>query len=163
MIKKILLVASILTMTAGYSLAGVHQSAAGPQAYVGGDNAVTKGKAEVNTFGSSTCARVKSDMSQWGYVTYWMGIPTPSGNSIIRVRLYNDGEPSAKYAAYITADGGHKGVGSIVIPEGTPVGEFVDVDLDVYSDSEWSGIVLKKMTKDAEPSPWIESISVILD
>lgn len=105
--------------------------------------------------------RVKGSMNQWGFISYWMGIPTPDGKSKIRIRVYNDGQPTATYAVYINVDG-QKFIKKIEIPAGAKKNAFVNIDIPIEADAEWSGIFLKKFEKNDKPSPWIDSISVIV-
>ena len=105
--------------------------------------------------------RVKGSMNQWGFVSYWMGIPTPDGKSKIRIRVYNDGTPTASYAVYISVDG-QKFIKKIEIPADAKKNAFINIDIPVEADAEWSGIFLKKFEKNDKPSPWIDSISVLV-
>lgn len=162
MTKKILLVASILFTAVSFSVAGVHQRADGSAAYSNGKNALSSGKVEVKAFGGLECARVTSKMTQWGFVTYWMGIPTPTGSSVIRFKLYNAEGSTAKYLVYVRYGEGADMVGKLAIPAGTAVGKYVTVDIPVESAGDWSGIVVKKADTSENPSPWIQSVSVVL-
>ncbi|MDF3129495.1 hypothetical protein P0Y35_09845 [Kiritimatiellaeota bacterium B1221] len=141
----------------------VHQSASGDAAYTGsGKAALDVDQVEVKTVENKKVARITPGMSQWGFVTYWMGIPTPSGESIIRLKIWNSGEPAATYAVYFSSKGGQEGLGKITIPENSKANSFVNIDFPVNSEREWSGIVLKKADKQELPGPWIESVQVIL-
>lgn len=136
----------------------VHQKAQG--------EAPTKEKAkmeikEVKGAEEGKIARVKGDMNQWGFVSYWLGIPTPDGKSTIRFRIYNDGQPTSTYAVYINVDG-QKFIKKIEIPADAKANSFVNIDIPVEADAEWSGIFLKKFEKSDKPSPWIDSISVLV-
>ncbi len=140
----------------------VHQTALGSAAYKGdGGNAVKGGLMETKTVKDVPVARVTPSMKQWGFVTYWMGLRTPAGDSTIRIRVLNTEETTADYAVYLSG-GPNEPFGRLTIPAGTPADEFVDIDIPVSSDKEWSGIVLKKTTTESLPGPWIESVSVLL-
>lgn len=161
---KTALLAVVLTVVSpGLLLAEtVHQTAPASAAYKGdGSNAVKSGLMETKTIKDTALARVTGSMSQWGFVTYWMGLRTPPGTSIVRVRLFNSGETAASYGLYISG-GPNESFGKLDILSGTPANSFVDIDIPVSLDKEWSGIVLKKTTSDNHPGPWIESVSVIL-
>jgi hypothetical protein len=160
--KNLLLIALLLAPFLCVQAQTIHQTAPGAAAYKGdGSNAVKSGLMEAKTIKDTALARVTSTMSQWGFVTYWMGMRTPPGDSTIRVRVLNTGEPTATYALYISG-GSKDSLGKLTIPAATPADTFVDIDIPVSLDKEWSGIVLKKTTSDAHPGPWIESVSVVL-
>ncbi|HPO90802.1 MAG TPA: hypothetical protein P5105_03590 [Victivallales bacterium] len=106
-------------------------------------------------------ARVKGSMNQWGFVSYWLGIPTPDGKSTIRLRVFHDGNSPAIFAVYINLEG-QKFIKKIEIPEDAENNTFVNIDIPVETDAEWSGIFLKKFEKSDKPSPWIDSITVLL-
>ncbi|WP_269542619.1 hypothetical protein [Cerasicoccus fimbriatus] len=161
--KNVVLTVISLLASLSIATANVHQSASGSQAYSGSNNAVTAEKMETESFDGNTCARVTASMPRWGYVTYWMGIPTPAGTSIIKFRLYNSGEETTTYSVYLDSNGKHEPLGELTIPADTPANSFVDVELSVYSDTKWSGITLKRTGESNGPSPWIQKVSVILD
>jgi hypothetical protein len=126
----------------------------------------TKGKEHIQVKAikgadSGKVGRVKGSLNQWGFVSYWMGIPTPDGKSIIRIRVYNDGNPTATYAVYIDVDG-QKFIKKLEIPANAKKDAFVNIDIPVNVDAEWSGIFLKKFEKTDKPSPIIDTISVIV-
>jgi hypothetical protein len=161
--KTLLFSALILACALCVQAETVHQTAPGSAAYKGdGSNAVKSGAMETKTVKDTSLARVSGSMSQWGFVTYWMGLRTPPGSSVIRVRVFNTGETTASYAVYISG-GSKDAVGKLTVPAGTPADSFVDINIPVSLDKEWSGIVLKKTTSDALPGPWIESVSVVLN
>ncbi|MFA6962959.1 MAG: hypothetical protein WC205_19555 [Opitutaceae bacterium] len=162
--KKTLLVSALLFVS-GLCIQAetVHQTAPGSAAYKGdGSNAVKSGLMETKTIKDISLARVAGSMNQWGYVTYWMGLRTPPGASVIRVRVFNTGEPTAGYAVYISG-GSKESLGMLDIPAGSPANSFINIDVPVSLEKEWSGIIIKKATKDQLPGPWIESISVLLN
>jgi hypothetical protein len=147
----------------------VHQSLPADKLYTGdGGNAVEKGQVEAKkVVGAESAggqiARVKGSMGQWGFVVGWFGVPTPAGKSIVRVRLYNEpGGKVAKYFLYTRNDKGSNGIGELKIPANTPEDTFVNVDVPVNASAEWSGLVIKKAEKNDLPSPWIDTISIVL-
>ncbi len=162
--KKTLLVSSLFLASCLFaSAATVHQTATGSSAYKGdGSSALESGLMESKVVENAKVARIKGDMSQWGYVTYWMGRRTPAGTATVRIRIYNTAEPVAGYALYLSG-GPNDAYGQLTVPAGTAPDTFVDVDIPVALAKEWSGIVIKKTTKDALPGPWIESVTVLLD
>jgi len=156
---------NLFLLTASLAVAGlahaekIHQQLEGEAAFSGdGKNAVEVKKVETKEVGGDTVARVTGGMSQWGYVNYWLGIPTPAGSAIIRLRILPSEEPTARYALYV----GKKGPIAIPMPDDAKAGEFVDVDVPIEMEDEWNAIVLKKTTKDDLPGPWIDSIKVLL-
>ena len=162
--KKTLLVSALFFASAFCLQAEtVHQTSPGAAAYKGdGSNAVKSGLMETKTIKDVAVARVTGSLSQWGFVTYWMGLRTPPGASVVRVRVFNTGEPAAGYAVYISG-GSKDSLGKLDIPAGSPANSFVNIDIPVSLEKEWSGIVIKKTTKDQLPGPWIESVSVVLN
>lgn len=158
------LIASLVLFLAALSARAetVHQRLEGSAAHKGdGGKAVTAGVMETKTFAGTEAARVTAAMNQWGYVTYWMGLTTPPGAAIIRITVFNTGEPSAVYAVYIS--GGSKDpVGRITIPADAPKDAPVQIDIPVNLAKEWSGITIKKFSPDNLPGPWIQSVSVVL-
>lgn len=162
--KKTLLISALLFVS-GLCLQAetVHQTSPGSAAYKGdGSNAVKSGLMETKTIKDAPVARVTGSLSQWGFVTYWMGLRTPPGASVIRVRVFNTGEPTSGYAVYISG-GSKDSLGKLDIPAGSPANSFVNIDIPVSLEKEWSGIVIKKTTKDELSGPWIESVSVLLN
>ncbi|WFB36860.1 hypothetical protein P3T73_03675 [Kiritimatiellota bacterium B12222] len=161
---KVILAVLLASALSTYVMADtVHQTSIGSAAYTGsGKSALDVDQMETKDVEGGEVARVTSGMSQWGFVTYWMGVPTPSGESIIRLKIWNTDEATATYAVYVSSKGGQEGLGQITIPEGSKPNSFVEVDFPVDSEREWSGIVLKKADKQELPSPWIQSVQVIL-
>src|SRR5690606_35940944 len=107
-------------------------------------------------------ARVNDSMSQWGFVTYWMGVPTPSGKSTIRLKIWHTDDPTAGYALYVSTKDGQQSLGKITVSEDTETDSFVELDFPVNLEREWSGIVLKKADTQTLPSFWIHSVQVLL-
>jgi hypothetical protein len=143
----------------------VHQSLPGEKASAGdGSSALDKKLIEVKADKGATSgkvARVVGSVGQWGFVTYWFGVPAPEGKSILRLRvLVEDG--AGEFAVYIRpAGGGQQMIGKIAPPADARPGSFVDIDLAIDAKGEWSGAVIKKMAKDDKPGPWIDTISVV--
>ncbi|WP_194500020.1 hypothetical protein [Cerasicoccus arenae] len=146
-----------------FAQAQAYQKAEAESAYKGdGGSAKQDGQLEVKSVGDATVARVKDSMAQWGYVTYWMGLPTPAGESKIRFRVLKTEEPTARYIIYVKSAEGQQMLGDLVVPADAANDSFVDVDMPVNFSSEWSGIIVKKASGDNLPSPWIDSVSVLL-
>lgn len=165
LMKKI----SILPLAAAllapfFARAQAYQTAEAESAYKGdGSAAKQDGQLEIKTLDGATIARVKNSMTQWGYVTYWMGLPTPAGSSKIRFRVYKTDEPIARYLIYVKSTEGQQMVGELTLPADAENDSFVTVDIPVDSTTEWSGIVVKKASADELPSPWIDTVSVLVD
>lgn len=161
--KLTLTLAALLACTPIALAQKEHQKVEGEAAYTSsGSKAIEGDLLETRTEGDATLARLKPDMGQWGFVNYWIGIPAPEGSSIIRFRVFNTAEETAKYLVYIQQGDNQKMLGALEIPADAPANEFVDVDIEVDSDTEYSGIVLKKSVKESAPSPWIDTVSVLL-
>lgn len=166
--KWMALLAVAMLILGGVALAeSVHQSMPGTKLYTGdGGNAVAKGQMEtkkVEGAENGEVARVKGKMTQWGFVTCWFGIPAPEGKVIVRVRVYNEaGVKTAKYMLYTNGKAGQSGVGELKLPADAKENTFVNVDVPVNSKDEWSGLVIKKAEKNDLPSPWIDSVSVVI-
>ncbi len=166
-INKSLLTLAILVAFCSVSLAEtVHQTSSGDNLYTGdGGNAVEKGKMEakkVDGCEAEKIARITGKMSQWGFVTSWFGLPTPAGKAIIRIRMYVDDQPVAKYGLYIANKSGQKHIGLLKIPADAKPNTFVSIDVPANATEEWSGLTIKKMDKSENPSPWLDTISVVL-
>jgi len=163
---KLSLIAAIMTAFSLNTMAGaaeVHQKTEGENAYTSsGSSALDAGMVETLDVNGATVARVTGAMNQWGFVNYWIGIPAPAGKSTLRVRLYSSADASAKYLLYVSINGNQKMLKELRVPAETAAGTFVDVDFAVDAEGEWSGIVLKKADTSTNPSPWIDSISVLL-
>lgn len=106
-------------------------------------------------------ARIKGDMGQWGFVTYWFGSPAPAGKSTVRVRVYVDKDPTSTFALYTASKDGQKWLKKLELPKDTKKGDFVDIDIPVERDDAWSGLVVKKFVDCEDPSVWIDKVSII--
>lgn len=163
---SISLAAIVLACTLTIAGEKVHQTLPGKSLRTGGNaNAVEKGVAEtkeVKDAESGVVARVKGDMNQWGYVTAWFGVPTPAGKSTVRLRVYVDAEKTAKYMLYINTSSGQATIGELKLPADAKPDTFVNVDVPIDAKAEWSGFTLKKADASKLPSPWIDTLSVIL-
>ncbi|MFA4943922.1 MAG: hypothetical protein WC789_04395 [Lentisphaeria bacterium] len=164
---KALMVAAVVVFLGGVALAGrVHQSLPGDKLYTGdGGNAVAKGQMEtskVEGAESGQVARIKGNLPQWGYVTCWFGIPAPQGSSLVRLRIYVDGQKPAKCFLYTSGKDGQNLVGELKVPADAKAGIFVAVDVPVTAKEEWSGLIIKKAEKSDLPGPWIDTVSVVL-
>ncbi len=160
-----LTLAAALLASASVS-ANVYQSTEAESAYRadGSSGSATQNNLlEIKEVDGATLARIKGSMTQWGYITYWMGLPTPAGASTIRFKVYNTGEPTGRYIIYIKDDSGQQQLGEFVIPADAPKNEFVNVDFPVNKQNEWAGIIVKKASTDNLPSPWIDSVSVLVE
>ena len=158
-IGKLFLGAAVLAMAGVVSAETLHQKREGED---GTDKKYLEVK-EMKDASGGRIARVKGSMNQWGYVSYWMGIATPEGPSIIRIRVYNDGEPSAAYGVYKHGPDGQELLQKLTIPADAKKDAFVDIDIPVKNaKSEWGGVTLKKFEKNDKPGPWIDTVSVLL-
>lgn len=142
----------------------VHQKANG-EAALKGDGKSAKDVLEVKPSaeaGSGNLVRVKGSVGQWDYVAYWFGLRVPAGDSILRFHIFNDGSDTAAYMIYIKDANGQTMLGKLEIPAGTPKDSFANVDFPVKATDEWSGVIVKKADKSANPSPWIDTVSAVL-
>jgi hypothetical protein len=131
----------------------------------GGDNAIDEGQMEtkeVEDAQDGRVARVKSSMNQWGYVSCWFGTPVPAGKSTVRLRIYVDGKPTARYNVYLRAKAGSILLSELKLPSDAKLNDFVDVDVPVESKEEWTGLTIKKADPSRLPSPWFDTISIVL-
>ena len=141
----------------------VHQTLRGEDAFSGeGAKAVDKKIMEIKDVPGGKVARVVGSVPQWGYVNYWFGLPSPAGPSILRVKLFVDDSETADYAFYIKKPSGDPLFEKLQIPADAKKNGFVTIDLPVDLPQEWNGLALKKVAKSDKPSPWIDSISVVL-
>jgi len=156
----------MLAMASGALAETCHQKAEGAEAYSpDGGKAAEKGLLEVKeTPGSSSgkVARTKENLPQWGFVSYWFGIPAPAGKATLRFRVYVDGQKASEFGIYAIAGGKQIQVGKLAIPADAKQGSFIDVDVPFEMSEEWSGVAFKKLEDAKASSPWIDSISVIL-
>ena len=81
----------------------------------------------------------------------------------MRLNIYKTEDPAAAYALYLSGPNGQKGPIRFEIPADAKADSFVDVDVPVNMDDEWSGIILKKIDNTDAPGPWIDTISVVVD
>jgi len=142
----------------------VHQKAPGESA-LKGDGKSAKDVLETNTVegaDSGKVVRAKGSLGQWDYVAYWFGLKVPAGDSILRFRVYNDGNPAASYAIYMRDENGQNMVGKLEIPADAAKNSFVNIDIPVSATEEWSGVIVKKAEKSNKPSPWIDTVSAVL-
>ena len=143
-----------------------YQSAEGEAAYTPeGGNAIEKGLLEVKSVGEASggkVVRVKGDMQQWGFVSYWFGAQVPAGKATLRFRVYVDGQQASEFGVYIIAGSEQSQAGKLGVPADAKQGSFIDVDIPVDMKGEWSGVAVKKIEESSAPSPWIDSVSVIL-
>ncbi len=163
--KRSLIMAGVLGVALSGFAADVHQKTEGEGAYVGGQNAVKAGKMEAKEVAEASAgqvARVPGSMNQWGFVSYWFGLPTPEGKSIIRFRVYVDETPTSTYGVYIAGKFGQKFIAKLKVPADAKPGTFVDVDIPVSHDEEWSGVAFKKFEKNDNPSAWIDAVSTLV-
>jgi hypothetical protein len=123
-----------------------------------GDRLEVKAEPKAN---SGKIARVHADLPQWGAVIYLLEKPIPAGKSIIRFRIYVDGQDTAKYSAYTLVNGDDVNIGLIPIPADAKTGSFINADVPVDSQTEWNGVFIKKVEKTDKPGPWIDTISVV--
>lgn len=142
----------------------VHQKAAGDAA-LKGDGKTAKDVLEIKPSteaDNGKIVRVKGSVGQWDYVAYWLGIPVPTGDSILRFHIYNDESETASYNIYIKDASGQTMLGKLEIPSDAKKDAFVNVDFPVKATAEWSGVIVKKADKSDKPSPWIDTVSAVL-
>ncbi len=137
----------------------VHQKLPAERAQVKKDKVEFK---KIEGSNSPQVMRMTPDMGQWDMATYWMGLSTPEGKSIIRLRVYNDGGETATFALYRNSKEGHVLIKKIEIPADAPKDAFINLDFPVESNTEWNGIIVKKFVKTAAPSIWIDEVSVLI-
>jgi hypothetical protein len=142
----------------------VHQTVNGDSAYTPqGESAVAKKLVEVkDASDGSKMAHVVGSLTQWGFVNYWFGLPAPAGNAVVRFKVFVDGNATATYNIYTNLKSGQTFVAALAIPADAKKGDFVTVDVPVNSPEDWSGLTLKKADSSDKPSPWIDSISIVL-
>jgi hypothetical protein len=163
----LMLTAALMLVMSGAALAEtVHQTVNCDKIRTGdGGNAIEKGKMEaqkVEGADSGQVARMKGSVGQWDYVTCWFGLPAPVGKSIVRFHIYVDGQKTAKCLLYIRSESGQTMVGELKIPADAKEKSFVTVDVPVDAKAEWNGLTIKKAEKSDLPSPWIDTVSVVL-
>jgi hypothetical protein len=141
----------------------VHQTVQGASAYTGdGKKALDAKVIEVKiTPDNVTVARVAGSVSQWGFVNFWFGQATPAGKVVLRFRIWVDDSTPADYGVYIHSLGDAL-QGKIAIPTDAKKNSFVYVEVPIDSPKEWNGLSLKKLDSSPNPSPWIDTVSVIL-
>ncbi len=157
--------AAVLSLALAASAFGetVHQSAKGESAYSpDGGSAMQKGMLESKEAEGSKAVRLKGDVQQWNFVTFWFGSPAPAGKATIRFKVLADSQATADYGVYLVNSAGQSSLGELTVPANAKPGSFVEVDVQVDSQTEWSGVALKKTEQSGDPSPWIESVSVVL-
>lgn len=144
----------------------VHQTVPSGKMLMGdGSSALKKGKLETKASDAATdkqVARIKGDMPQWGYVACWFGLPAPQGKVIVRIRVLVDDQKAAKYLLYTKTKTDQVMIGELKLPADAAAGTFVNVDVPVNSPEEWSGLIIKKAEKSELPSPWIDTVSIVL-
>ncbi len=157
-LSKLMLGLAVLGLTTLGFAESVHQKAAGDRA---SDKKFLETK-EMKGAESGKISRLKGEMPQWGYVSYWMGIATPAGKSIIRFRVYVDGTDVAAYGVYKHSTEGQELIKKLEIPKDAEKDTFVTIDIPVDSKIEWGGVTFKKFEKNDKPGPWIDQVSVVL-
>jgi hypothetical protein len=164
------IVSSIIIASVFCLLANVSAYSETPPQTVGGETAIgpNGGTAleakviEVKSLpGNVKVARVVGSEHLWGFVNYWFKNSAPAGQSIVRVRVYVDNTAAAHYGIYVHALGDVL-QGKLFIPASTKKNTFIDVDVPVESPKEWNGVSLKKMETSNKPSPWIDSVSLVM-
>jgi hypothetical protein len=142
----------------------IHQTVRGEAAAApDGGTALSKKLIETKSIpGAETVARLVGPAKQWAYVSFWFGIPAPAGKSVIRFKVYVDDTATADYGVYARLKTGQTFLAKLVVPADAKKNSFVDIDIPVDSPAEWNGASLKKMDTSDKPSPWIDSVSVVL-
>jgi hypothetical protein len=111
--------------------------------------------------GDGNVARIPGSMTQWGYVNFWFGLPAPAGSVVVRFKVYVDDTTTASYGIYIRVKNESVLITKLAIPADAKKNAFVNVDVPVTQSEEWNGLSLKKMDASTNPSPWIESVSIV--
>lgn len=142
----------------------IHQTAQGEVARTsGGADAAAQKLIEIKDLPSGEkVARLAGSTPQWGFVNYWFGLPTPAGQTTLRVKVWVGDEETGSYAFYIKKEGSEPIVKKFEIPADAPKGSFVTIEIPVDMPQEWNGLALKKIAASDKPGPWIDSISVVL-
>lgn len=142
----------------------IHQTAQGEVARTsGGADAAAQKLIEIRDLPSGEkVARLAGSTPQWGFVNYWFGLPSPAGESTLRVKVWVGEEETGSYAFYIKKEGGDPIVKKLEIPADAPKASFVTIEIPVDMPQEWNGLALKKIAASDKPGPWIDSISVVL-
>jgi hypothetical protein len=116
---------------------------------------------------SGKIAHIESHAHLWNFANFWLGKMVPAGKSIIRFRLYVDGQATADTPIYIGNSKGFKSphhhveFGKLPPPAGAKIGSFVDVDVPVDFPEEWDVVVVKKGEENDKPTPWIDTVSIV--
>lgn len=160
--KKQLLGLAAVAMMMGTSVLAenVHQVTEGETLYQNKNLLEIK---EMEKASAGKIARVKGDLSQWGFVTYWFGNPAPAGDSTVRVRVYVDKDPTSMFALYTVSKGQQKWLKKLELPKDAKKGSFVDIDIPVKADKEWSGLAFKKFEDCDDPGVWVDKVSIITE
>ncbi|HCE43153.1 MAG TPA: hypothetical protein DET40_06375 [Lentisphaeria bacterium] len=161
--RSLAIFAAVASFTMTAYAETVHQTLQGEAACLDAGKSAVEGKVvEVKAVaGTEKAARITGGLAQWGFVSYWFGIPTPAGKSIIRFKIFVEGETAA-FTVYLHTSSEQVALEQIKIPADAKKNTFVNVDIPVDSKSEWSGIAVKKTEKSDKPGPWISSVSVVI-
>ncbi len=135
------------------------ENASAPSGGTAADKKLTETK---DIEGGTKVARVLGSTSQWGYISFWFGQMVPAGKVVIRFNVYVDDTPTAEYGVYAHLKSGQTLLNKLTIPADAKKGSIISVDLPVDQPAEWNGILLKKMENSDKPSPWIDSVSVVV-
>ncbi len=164
-LRSLAIIAAVFAFTMNAYSETVHQTQKGEAGCLDGGKSAVEGKVietkELAGAESGKVARTLGSLSQWGFVSYWFGIPTPAGKATLRFRIYVDGE-SSSHSIYLYGENGQADLAPLNIPADAKQKSFVNIDIPVDSAKEWSGIAVKKTEKSDKPGPWIDSIKVIL-
>jgi hypothetical protein len=129
----------------------------------GGGTAADKKLTETKDIeGGAKVAHVVGSMNQWGYISFWFGQIVPAGKVVIRVNVYVDDTATAQYGVYADFKSGQALLKKLTIPADAKKGTIVAIDLPVDQPEEWNGVLLKKFDSSTNPSPWIDSVSVVV-
>ena len=127
-----------------------------------GAKALDKKLIEVkNVPNTGNVARLPGSLAQWGYVSFWFGLPAPAGKVIVRFKVYVDDPATADYGIYIHLKSGSIYTTKLVIPADAKKDSVIDVDVPITETEDWSGLTLKKLVASDKPSPWIDSVSIV--
>jgi hypothetical protein len=160
----IALLAFALVPTVNVYSETVHQTVRGEAASApDGGSALDKKLIEIKSIpNAGNVAHIVGTMSQWGFVNFWFGIPAPAGKVVIRFHIYVDDTPTSDYGVYVRLKSDAVFLAKLVVPADAPKNAFVDVDVPATETEDWSGLSLKKIQNSSKPSPWIDSVSIVL-
>ena len=157
LISTSLLVTSLHAESIFQSVRGENASA--PSGGTAADKKLTETK---DIAGGAKVAHVAGTVPQWGFISFWFGQMVPAGKVVIRFNVYVDDTATAEYGIYAQLKSGQTLLGKLTIPADAKKGSIVAIDQPVDQPEEWNGVLLKKIENSEKPSPWIDSVSVVV-